>query len=48
MSASTAEYLDLKRVSNYFCYLVGISVESAAVLTLMTVGYLVSVIGFCF
>ncbi len=48
MSASKAEYLDLKKPSNYFCYLVGIAVESAAVLALMAVGYLVSVIGFCF
>ncbi len=48
MSANKAEYLDLKKFSNYFYYLMGIAVESAAVLTLIAVGYLVSVIGLCF
>jgi hypothetical protein len=46
MAASKAEYLDLKRPRNYVHYIVGIVVESVAVLALMIVAYGVSGLGF--
>ena len=46
MSASKSEYLDLKKLHNYFLYFIGIAVESAAVLILMFIGYLISVLAF--
>jgi hypothetical protein len=46
MSASKSEYLDLKKLHNYFLYFIGIAVESAAVLVLMIVGFLMSILAF--
>ena len=46
MSASKSEYLDLKKPRNYFLYFIGIAVESAAVLVLMIVGFLMSILAF--
>jgi hypothetical protein len=46
MSASTSEYLDLKKPHNYFLFFIGIAVESAAVLLLMIVGFLISILAF--
>jgi hypothetical protein len=46
MSASKSEYLDLKKLHNYLLYFIGIAVESAAVLILMLIGYLISILAF--
>ncbi len=48
MAASKSEYLDLKRSRNYLRYIVGIAVESAAVVALMLVAYSISGMGFWF
>ncbi len=45
MSANKSEYLNLGKPLNYIHYLVGIAVETAAVLMLMAVAYLISGLG---
>jgi hypothetical protein len=45
MSANKSEYLNLGKPKNYIRYLVGIAVESTAVLMLMAVAYLISGLG---
>ncbi len=45
MSASKAEYLNLKKPGNYLRYLVGIAVEAAAIVTLMAVAFVISGLG---
>jgi hypothetical protein len=45
MSANKSEYLNLGKPQNYIHYLVGIAVESAAVLMLMAIAYLISGLG---
>ncbi len=48
MAADRTQYLDLKRLSNYLRFLMGIAVESAVVMISMAIGYLISAIGLSF
>jgi hypothetical protein len=44
MEFNTREILNLKKISNYFYFCLGIATESLAVLTLMTIPLIISAI----